>query len=109
MKRSCQRAFFGMVLKCFTVFLLAYICCSSTPKQTSEVEQGRSYINDQKSVLKQLGLQIQYPTCLPNLEDKDQNDVTKRSRLKTSEVNVWKKDFHSPDAGKRNSFSLFSI
>lgn len=106
MKRSCQRAFFGLVFKYFTIFFLVLICCSFSTKQTSEVEQRRSYITARKPSLKRLGLQIQYPTCLTNLENADENDMTKRSRLKEPQVNVLKKDFHSPDAGKRTWYAM---
>lgn len=90
-KRSFQIVFFGLVVKCFMVF----ICCSSSPNPNDEVEKG-SYLTAGKSSLKRLGLHIQYRTCLPKLQNKDENAMARLSRKKNPQLNVLKKDFHFP-------------
>ena len=89
MKRSSQFAF-CLVLGCCTVL----VCCSSRPKQDEEVEQG-SYIVVRKSGFKRLGLHLQSPTCPPNLENAEENNVAELNKDKIPQVNfsVLQKDF----------------
>lgn len=91
-KRSFQIFFFGLVVKCFIVF----VCCSSNQQQNNEVEKG-SYFITRKSSFKRLGLQIQYRTCLPSLGHEDENAMARFSQQKKPQLNVLKKDFHFPN------------
>ena len=88
-KRSNQILFFALVLKCFKVL----ICCSSSPTLNSEAQQA-SYFTAGKSSLKRLGLHIQNPTCLPNLENEDENAMVGLSRRTKPPFIVSEKDVH---------------
>lgn len=104
MKRSSQFAFFGLVLGCCKVL----VYCSSRSKQHEEVEQ-RSYLAVRKSGFKRLGLHLQSPTCLPNLENAEETDVAGQNKDKIPQVNVsvFQKDFRFP-AGMQTSLFFFS-